>query len=200
MAQEQSYHAVCYSTSRHEQSLRSCDMLGLGLSMSPNLSKDCDCILCSQPAQFVPGTDPIPFDCPRCGRFKITFDSMANLGSCEKQCPALSDAPRESSERGKWLTISLGIYEALADQHRWTSVQQKSLKLLEWIRTRSSSFKHEVPLDPATVTRNFATRAEVFPQRTCCWSNLGETRPHPRAAISRLIGSRSEEHTSEFQS
>src|ERR1035438_476777 len=125
-------------------------MLGLGLSMSPNLSKDCDCILCSQPAQFVPGTDPIPFDCPRCGRFKITFDCMANLGSCEKQWPALSAATRESSERGKWLTISLGNYEALADEHRWTSGQQKSLKILEWIRTRSSSFKHEVPLDPAT--------------------------------------------------
>jgi hypothetical protein len=75
---------------------------------------------------------------------------MTNLKSDGKLRPFLSAATREASERGKLLLIRTDNYEALEDEHRWTSVQQKSRRILEWIRNRSSFFTELVPLDPAT--------------------------------------------------
>ena len=42
--------------------------------MSLNNSKDADCILCRKPARFLVGFDYTPFECERCGRFKMSFE------------------------------------------------------------------------------------------------------------------------------
>src|ERR1035437_2506110 len=94
-----------------------------------NNSKDTDCILCRKSARFLVGFDYTPFECERCGRFKMSFDCMTNLGSDLKLRPALSAATRQASERGRQLVLSTDNYGALEDEHRFTSVQQKSTRL-----------------------------------------------------------------------
>jgi hypothetical protein len=118
--------------------------------MSLNNSKDADCILCRKPARFLVGFDYTPFECARCGRFKMSFECMTNLGSDLKLRPALSAATRQASERGRQLVLSTDNYAAFEDEHRFTSVQQKSRNILQWIRSRSSFFTEAVPLNPAT--------------------------------------------------
>jgi len=75
---------------------------------------------------------------------------MIKLQSDGKLWPFLSAATREVSERGKQLLIRIDNYEELANEHRWTSVQQKSHKILEWIRNGSSFFTEIIALNPAT--------------------------------------------------
>jgi hypothetical protein len=118
--------------------------------MSSIFGIEVTCILCGLSARFLPGTSPTPFDCPRCGRFKITFECMTNLKSDGKLRPFLSAATREASERGKVLLLQTDNCDALEDEHRWTGVQEKSRRILEWIRNRSSFFSETVPLDSAT--------------------------------------------------
>jgi hypothetical protein len=62
--------------------------------------------------------------------------------------PYLSAETRQASERKRTIVLRRDNYIALADLHRWTSVQEKSRKILERIRSESSFFSQTVPLNP----------------------------------------------------
>jgi hypothetical protein len=62
--------------------------------------------------------------------------------------PYLSAATRQAFGRGKEITLRTDNYLAFADEHRWTTVQEKSRKILEYIRVNTRFYSEIVYMDP----------------------------------------------------
>jgi hypothetical protein len=106
-------------------------------------AEDTTCILCGQRARHWLGPDT-RLECSVCGLYYLRTGADLALSEDESVRPFLSAATRQASERGKPITLTIDNYGAYADEHRWTSVQTKARKILEYLREKSSYFSHTV--------------------------------------------------------
>src|SRR6266700_6751779 len=105
------------------------------------MPKNSNCLLCnSWEAEWESGRDDLKYwRCPVCGHFAITFECEVNISHSDEELkPFLSAATRQAYEQNTRLTLTTGNYESHAESHRWTSVSAKALKILEFIRSRTS--------------------------------------------------------------
>jgi hypothetical protein len=106
------------------------------------------CELCGSRAARIDRTAPmtIRFKCDVCGEFGATVEAVRAIRQNGEIRPYVSAATRQASARGKPITLEIDNYLALAEEHRWTSVQAKARKILEYLRDKSSFFAQQVPL------------------------------------------------------
>jgi hypothetical protein len=106
------------------------------------------CILCNMPAQC-DADDPMTVSCERCGRYEATYEFSTNIDSDNASRPYLSAATRQAWSRQKTITLHTD-YLALVEEHRWTSVNAKARKILEYLQAKSAFFSEAVRLSHET--------------------------------------------------
>src|ERR1700728_3014751 len=94
-----------------------------------------DCILCGGSAEIRRGGPTTGYQCRQCGTFRVTVQLGQSLRINNSLAPFLSAATRQASEQGKELLLETENCEAYANAYRWTSVQDKSRKILAYIRS-----------------------------------------------------------------
>src|ERR1700678_3993818 len=104
------------------------------------------CELCGSRSAAIDRTAPgaIRFNCAVCGEFGATPEAVVAIRQNGEIRPYVSAATRQASARGKPITLGIDDYLPLAEAHRWTSVQAKARKILEYLRDKSSSFGQKV--------------------------------------------------------
>lgn len=88
------------------------------------------------------------FECLRCGTFGLTGDAAEEISGQEMLKRHLSSATRQESEYHKPITLRRDNYKMYAEEHGWTSVQQKMRKVLEYLGGKSSFYSQLISLDP----------------------------------------------------
>jgi len=119
----------------------------MNAGLMDSLDKITVCELCGRPAK-IDRTAPIAirFKCDVCGEFSATVEAVRAFQQNWEIRVYVSAATRQASARRKPITLGIDNYLALAEEHRWTSVQAKARKILEYLRDKSESFGQKVPL------------------------------------------------------
>jgi hypothetical protein len=133
--------------------------------------KKSNCVLCdSWEADWESGRGDLKhWRCPVCGHFTITFECQVNVSNSDEQLkPFLSAATRQAYEERGPLTLTTDNCQSHAEAHRWTSVNSKARKILEFISRRSSAFGQAVQVAPVT---DYPLFDAVSHQE--CWALIG---------------------------